>query len=131
MKRIRRKRIDLTGQRYGRLTVVGFAGRDNNGNQIWRVRCDCGTEFEAYAGNLRNGVTRSCGCYRNEVCASRAEKMHEAWRIPVIVIIGDERHKCESISMAAKLIGCSFSSARTATFSGKPFKGFRVIKDVK
>ncbi len=38
------KFIDLTGQRFGRLVVVGCADRDNRGRAKWRCRCDCGKE---------------------------------------------------------------------------------------
>ena len=36
--------IDITGQRFGRLTVVACAGRTKRGNTIWTCRCDCGNE---------------------------------------------------------------------------------------
>ena len=54
---------DLTGRRYGRLTVVSLE-RTADHLTYWRVRCDCGTEFTVYRGNLVRGLTRSCGCYR-------------------------------------------------------------------
>lgn len=57
-------RDDLTGKRFGRLLVLGFDGRTNSGNAIWRVRCDCGVEFDARGTNLKSGNTRSCGCIR-------------------------------------------------------------------
>lgn len=52
-----RNYIDLTGRRFGRLTILSFEDRNENGNAIWRVRCDCGT-------NITRGLTRSCGCLR-------------------------------------------------------------------
>lgn len=60
------KRIDLTNQRFGRLTVLGFAGRGKNGNALWNCRCDCGGEIVADGYLLRKGSTRSCGCLRRE-----------------------------------------------------------------
>lgn len=58
--------IDLTGQRFGRLTVLGRDGfrRRNRGGSIplWSVRCDCGTEKIVVGANLRRGLTTSCGC---------------------------------------------------------------------
>lgn len=54
---------DLTGRRFGRLTVVAL-DRTEDHLTYWRVRCDCGTEFSVYRGNLVRGLTRSCGCYR-------------------------------------------------------------------
>ena len=60
-------RTDLTGRRYGRLTVIGFVGSDKNGNARWQCRCDCGKEIIARADCLKFGKTRSCGCFRKEV----------------------------------------------------------------
>lgn len=56
----------MTGQRYGRLTCIEYAGTDDNGMARWRVRCDCGTEFIAYRVNIKSGATRSCGCIKRE-----------------------------------------------------------------
>ena len=61
------KRIDLTGQRFGRLTVVGEGGRtQGRKSKKWRCVCDCGNESSVVAGNLKNGHTRSCGCLGDE-----------------------------------------------------------------
>lgn len=56
-----RKKLDLTGQRYGRLTVLGPA--ENIGSRTaWRCLCDCGKEAVVQTGRLRSGHTSSCGC---------------------------------------------------------------------
>lgn len=60
------KRKDLTGQRYGRLTVVEFAGTAKNGNAQWLCQCDCGNTAVVDGYRLRRGTTTSCGCYRRE-----------------------------------------------------------------
>src|SRR3954465_12737353 len=52
--------IDLTGQRFGRLTVVACAGRTKRGNTIWTCRCDCGNEKIVQASHLRSGSIMSC-----------------------------------------------------------------------
>lgn len=55
-----RKKLELTGQRYGSLTVLGPAG--NIGNRTaWRCRCDCGRELIAKTVHLRSGHVKSCG----------------------------------------------------------------------
>lgn len=61
----------LSNIRFGRLTCLNFAGRNDSGNAIWRVRCDCGVEFDALASNLKAGKTRSCGCLRREETKKR------------------------------------------------------------
>ncbi len=55
--------IDLTGQRFGRLRVVDFAGMGGP-NRIWLCVCDCGAKTKVSTGNLRSGNTTSCGCFR-------------------------------------------------------------------
>ena len=62
---------DLTGQKYNRVTFLEYAGVAENGNSIWKVKCDCGTIFLAYATNVLRGTTKSCGCYKAEVLRER------------------------------------------------------------
>jgi len=54
--------IDITSQRYGRLTVIRRLPNDKNRNARWLCKCDCGIETEALAFCLRSGHTKSCGC---------------------------------------------------------------------
>lgn len=54
--------IDLTGQRFGRLTVLSELGKAKDGGTIWMCLCDCGNEVQVKSGNLRSGHTLSCGC---------------------------------------------------------------------
>jgi len=57
--------IDLTGQRFGRLTVIECVGTQR-GNASWRCKCDCGKAVIVKSGNLRSGHTLSCGCLAKE-----------------------------------------------------------------
>jgi hypothetical protein len=63
------KVIDLTGQKFGRLTVTERAGA-KNGHAAWKCVCDCGTVIETRSCDLRNGKTTSCGCLHNEMTAN-------------------------------------------------------------
>lgn len=56
---------DLTGQRFGRLTVIRKAG----GKPLlkWLCRCDCGAEKIVLGQSLRNGDSQSCGCLQKEL----------------------------------------------------------------
>lgn len=57
------KATDLTGQRFGRLTVLHRA--ENARNLLrWCCRCDCGKETIVLGNNLKNGDTTSCGCQK-------------------------------------------------------------------
>jgi hypothetical protein len=59
------KMIDLTGQRFGRLVVVRRA--ENVGKQTtWLCRCDCDKATIVRADHLREGATKSCGCFEDE-----------------------------------------------------------------
>ena len=54
---------DLTGQKFGKLTVIKKSHQKNN-KIFWLCKCDCGTIKAIEAGNLRSGHTRSCGCLK-------------------------------------------------------------------
>lgn len=58
--------IDMTGQRFGRLLVVGFAGRASYRTAKWLCRCDCGVEKVFFRPALMSGTTNSCGCLQRE-----------------------------------------------------------------
>ena len=60
--------IDLTGQRFGRLVVIGRADppMDLRRKARWHCICDCGNETDALGDNLRRGKTASCGCLQKE-----------------------------------------------------------------
>ena len=61
-------RIDLTGQKFGKLTVEKLIGK-NGRNIIWECRCECGNIVKVDRGNLRNGHTKSCGCLKHRECS--------------------------------------------------------------
>jgi hypothetical protein len=59
---------DLTGQRFGRLTVIGLSGR-LNGGAAWLCKCDCGNKKVIASKSLVTGGSQSCGCLRDEKSA--------------------------------------------------------------
>lgn len=63
-------RIDLTGQRYGKLTVLSPVDKRNN-KWRWLCRCDCGKETIVSGQSLRRGSTQSCGCLAKEELSKR------------------------------------------------------------
>lgn len=83
---------DLAGIRYGRWVVVSSSGKNNNGRDVWKCRCDCGTEKQSVIGlNLRSGLSTSCGCLQRERSAAakrrhghcdggRESLSHASWR---------------------------------------------------
>ena len=56
-----RKRLDLTGQRFGRLTVL-YPAENLGVKTAWVCRCDCGHEVVMRSNALRSGHSKSCGC---------------------------------------------------------------------
>lgn len=57
--------IDLTGRRFGMLTVL--CRSDKHASHVyWTCQCDCGNRIEVLASNLRRGHTTSCGCRRTQ-----------------------------------------------------------------
>lgn len=60
-----RTAMDLTGQRFGRITVTGKA-ETKNGFAYWHCECECGTSKTIRGGSLKNGSTRSCGCLASQ-----------------------------------------------------------------
>lgn len=56
-------RIDETGNKYGILSVLEYAGIDSrSGNSTWLCLCDCGKKKVIRGSSLRRGDTSSCGC---------------------------------------------------------------------
>ena len=87
--------IDLTGQRFGRLTVIKQAPthitKDGRYHFTkWWCRCDCGKEVAVIGQNLKRGVTRSCGCYRSEASGQRLREAYGA-----LAIVNEMAEKAE------------------------------------
>ena len=58
--------MDISNQKYGRLTVMGYAGTIPK-HTVWYAKCDCGKIITVTSNNLRRGNTTSCGCYKTEI----------------------------------------------------------------
>ena len=82
---------DLTGKKFGRLTVLGFAGRRTlPSGQIkayWQCRCDCGNVVPIASCPMKDGRTASCGCFQSEEISKRqkthgmsSERIYKIWK---------------------------------------------------
>lgn len=97
------KKIDLTGQRFGRLLYLEEAGRNKWGAVLWKCLCDCGTIRIVRRGHLRIGHTKSCGCLQKEVASkthykhglSYTKKYNKQWQKA-------NRDKCNAIGARYK-----------------------------
>ena len=67
--------VDLTGQKFGRLTVMSRGPNNKSNAAHWWCLCDCGTYSLVRAADLKNGATKSCGCLRNESSVKRMRIM--------------------------------------------------------
>ena len=65
------RRIDLTGQTFGRWTVIQSEGVNKAGSYLWRCRCECGTIKIVDGAELRRGNSKSCGCLNRELARER------------------------------------------------------------
>lgn len=57
---------DLTGQKFGRLTVIKREGKNKQNRATWLCKCDCGNELVTTGFYLVKGDTQSCGCLSHE-----------------------------------------------------------------
>ena len=58
--------LDLTNEKYGKLTVIEEVIRVSKYERRWKCKCECGNDTIVSQRNLRNGKTVSCGCFRLE-----------------------------------------------------------------
>lgn len=61
--------IDLTGKKFGRLTVI-----ERYDAKTWKCICDCGNTTYSDGYQLRKGITQSCGCYHRDICGNQHRK---------------------------------------------------------
>lgn len=65
MKLVKPPRPSLVGEKFARLTVLELDHVEKS-RRYWRCQCDCGNTTVVREGNLKNGITKSCGCLRKE-----------------------------------------------------------------
>jgi len=85
----KRNYINLTGQIFGRLTVLEEVGRDKHGNTIWKCSCECGNMVEVVTGHLHDGHSQSCGCYRKDQTSKRRYKSLVGQKFGRLVVLED------------------------------------------
>jgi hypothetical protein len=67
--------VDVVGQKFGRYLVTAKSDKRTKAmKQMVLCKCDCGTEREVVVGNLRSGLTTSCGCWKDEKTSARRKK---------------------------------------------------------
>ena len=59
-------KLNLAGMTFGRLTVLGEAGRIKSGHVLWNCVCTCGNRQVSSSNDLRRGDSRSCGKHKHK-----------------------------------------------------------------
>lgn len=68
-------RTDMTGQVFGRLTVLEYShSTHNGGHSYWKCQCECGNIITTVRARLKDGRTRSCGCLQRDLAKERYSK---------------------------------------------------------
>lgn len=112
-------KLDITGERFGRLIVVSSAGHNHRGRTQWFCHCDCGNDVKVTTGRLRSGTTRSCGCLYRQVVGNRTRKHGESYgahrRTRLYVIWTNMRQRC--------------ANPKNKSFKNYGGRGIRVCKE--
>lgn len=64
---------DLSGMKFGQLSVVEKNGKDKYGKIRWKCICSCGNEYTTLGRHLTNGHCKSCGCLLNKERREKAK----------------------------------------------------------
>lgn len=67
---------DITGQKFGKVTVIDRDHQGRNSEWYWICRCDCGNITVVSGYRLRSGHTKSCGCLQEEQRRKGFNKTH-------------------------------------------------------
>lgn len=79
---IAKNAVDITNQKFNRLTVLGPIGRSKSRQIVWLCLCECGKFSTVQGDDLRRNHTKSCGCFNLEVCSSR-QTTHNLSKTPI------------------------------------------------
>ena len=73
------KPIDITGKKFGKLTVLGVHHLGKRNTRYWLCKCECGKETVQISANLKSGRIKSCG-YQRYIELSERNKKNTGWR---------------------------------------------------
>lgn len=65
---------DLTHLKFGRLTVLGYLGKNSHRQAMWEVECTCGAIRKVVGCALIGGYSTSCGCIATEKIVAASTK---------------------------------------------------------
>lgn len=85
---------DLTGQRFGRLTVARSTDQRERRNVVYECSCDCGNACYISSRNLLSGHTTSCGCRQKE---TQMKKKHGESTTRLYGIWRNMKYRCQNV----------------------------------
>ncbi len=86
------------GKRYGRLVVTGYIPGENKRSPRVIATCDCGkVGHETWLYPLRNGIVKSCGCLKRELCIARST-IHAGCGLPEYTVWKGMKQRCNDSS---------------------------------
>lgn len=111
---------DLTGQRFGKLMVLGFGGYEQNARQrvaMWNCHCDCGSDCQVEGYLLVSGRRKSCGCIR------RAADQMTGERFGKLVVLGEDPDNQTTL----KKVLCRCDCGNVRSVATRDLKSGRII----
>lgn len=74
---------DITGEKHHRLTAIERTDRrTSSGAYYWKWQCECGNTIVATPHTIRTGMTKSCGCYKREMCREHLSRTRRLRKPP-------------------------------------------------
>ena len=91
-----RRRIDLTGRRFGRWKVIRHSHKSKLRKHYWLCACECGEERAVVYGNLVNGASKSCGCLHLEIVkeSGKTNATHGMYGTPTYQVWSSMKGRC-------------------------------------
>lgn len=86
---------DISGERFGKLIVKGFAFiGQNNHRSYWLCQCDCGNSSIVSQSELKNGKTKSCGC----LVKQNGQRKHMQYKSRIYKIYSRMKRVCYNVN---------------------------------
>lgn len=86
-----RKRIDIAGQRFGRLVAIADVGTLRS-FRVWSFQCDCGAVVERPGIYARTGRVSSCGCLQSDLSSARHTRDIEGQKFGRLTVVKRSGH---------------------------------------
>lgn len=130
--------VNLTGQRFGKLTVTKQVNKSDDERVNWLCQCDCGGTIVTRAINLTQGDTKSCGCLKKEQDNKNLRESYDNERVDGVVksLFTDQPRKDSStgyrgVSTYKTRVGKELRYRAWITVDGKRYykSGFKTAED--